>query len=124
WAAMSAAPAVRLEAPVEVRAARTVRDYAGLDAAAIDGALGRLPRHISRETVAGWRALAAAGDRLTLATELIVNHYDPAYRRQGGAAGRECLAAVPVASLDAGALDRAADAVAAAVREATARCTR
>ncbi len=121
WTAMSAGPAVRLESPVEVRAARTVRDYAGLDPAAIDDALGRLPRHISRETVAGWRKLAAAGDRLTLATELIVHHYDPAYRRQGGAGARDRLATVTVESLDAAALERAADAVSAAVQDATAR---
>jgi len=121
WAAMSAAPAVRLESPVGVRAARTVRDYAGLDPAAIDTALTRLPRHIGKETVAGWRALAAAGDHLALASELIVHHYDPAYRRQGGAGARERLAVVGVDSLADEALERAADAVAVALQGVTAR---
>jgi len=119
WTAMSTAPAVRLESPVEVRAARSVRDYAGLDTAAIDEALARLPRHISKETVAGWRRLAAAGDRLTLATELIVGHYDPAYRRQGEA--RACIATVSVDGLHEAAMERAADAVASAVQGVTAR---
>ena len=114
WAAMTAAPAIRLESPVAVRAARTVRDYAGLDAAAIDAALTRLPRHISKETVSAWRALAAANERLTLATELIVGHYDPAYRRQGRP--RTELAVVQIASPADAALDRAADEVAASLR--------
>ena len=121
WAAMSRAPAIRVESPVEVRAARTVRDYAGLDDVAIDAALGRLPRHVSKETIAGWRALAAAGDRLALARELIVHHYDPSYGRQGGSGARERLATVAVDSLDEAELERAADAAAAAVQAATGR---
>ena len=117
WAAMAAAPAIRLESPVAVRAARTVRDYADFaaDPAAIDTALTRLPRHISKETVAGWRALAAAGEVETLASELIVSHYDPAYRRQGQTRARPELAVVGIASLADAALERAADQVAAAV---------
>jgi tRNA 2-selenouridine synthase len=104
---MTAAPAIRLESPVAVRAARTVRDYAGLDAAAIDAALTRLPRHISRETVSAWRALAAAGEIEALARELIVHHYDPAYGRQGGR--RDPAAVVAIAALDDAALAAAAD---------------
>ena len=117
WAAMAAAPAIRLESPVAVRAARTVRDYADFaaDPAAIDTALTRLPRHISKETVIAWRALAAAGEVETLATELIVHHYDPAYRRQGQTRARVELAVVGIASLADAALERAADQVAAAV---------
>jgi len=123
WAAMAAAPAVRLESPVEVRAARTVRDYADFaaDPAALDTALTRLPRHISKETVAGWRALAAAGEVEALATELIVHHYDPAYRRQGQARARRELAVLVIGSLADAALDRAADQVAAAVDALTVR---
>ena len=121
WAAMSDAPAIRLESPVEVRAARTVRDYAGLDDAAIDAALTRLPRHISKETIAAWRALAAAGDRPGLARELIVHHYDPSYRRQGGAGARRRLAVVELDALTDLALEQAADAAAGAVTGATDR---
>ena len=117
WAAMTAARAIRLESPVEVRAARTVRDYAVIaaDPAALDAALTRLPRHIGKDTIAAWRALAAAGEVGTLATELIVRHYDPAYRRQGEGRGRTELAVVGIASLTDAALEQAADEVAAAV---------
>ncbi|WP_332641039.1 tRNA 2-selenouridine(34) synthase MnmH [Brevundimonas sp.] len=112
WAAMSAASVIRIESPVSVRAARTVRDYAGFaaDPAALDTALTRLPRHHSKETVAGWRALAANGEIGTLAEALIVAHYDPAYRRAGG--DRPAAAVIEVGSLDAAALAAAADAVA------------
>lgn len=115
WAAMSAAPAVRIESPVAVRAARTVRDYAEIatDPSALDTALTRLPRHLSKQAVAGWRALAAAGEIEALAAELIVHHYDPAYRRQGETRARRELAVVGIDALADVALERAADQVAA-----------
>ncbi len=112
WVAMRAAPVIRIESPVSVRAARTVRDYAGFtaDATALDAALTRLPRHHSKETVAGWRAMAAAGDLTTLAEALIVAHYDPAYRRSD--AGRDDVAgAIPIDALDDATLAAAADAI-------------
>jgi tRNA 2-selenouridine synthase len=123
WAAMSAAPAVRVESPVAVRAARTVSDYAEIaaDPSALDAALTRLPRHISKETVAAWRVLAAAVEVEALAAELIVHHYDPAYRRQGQARARSELAVVGIGSLGDAALDRAADQIAVAVDAVTVR---
>lgn len=113
WAAMSAAPRIRLDSPVPVRAARTVRDYAAIaaDPSALDVALTRLPRHIGKETVAAWRALAAAGQVEALATELIVHHYDPAYRRQGQAGDHAELARVELGSLADADLEQAADQV-------------
>ena len=114
WAAMAPAPVIRIESPVAVRAARTVRDYAGIatDAAALDLALTRLPRHHSKETVAGWRAMAAAGEFGALAEALIVAHYDPAYRRAGSDA-RNPVATVAINALDDAALAAAAAAIAA-----------
>jgi len=117
WAAMAAAAVIRLDSPVEVRAARTLRDYAGFGAnpAALDTALSRLPRHISKQMVAEWRALAAARDGEAFALQLIVQHYDPAYRRQGQGRNRAERAVVAIASLDDAALEHAADAVEAAL---------
>ncbi len=113
WTAMAAAPVIGIDSPVAVRAARTVRDYADIaaDAAALDQALNRLPRHHSKETVAGWRAMASAGEVGALAEALIVAHYDPAYRRAGRA--REAAAAVHIGALDETALAAAADEIAA-----------
>jgi tRNA 2-selenouridine synthase len=114
WAGMAAAPVIRIESPVAVRAARTVRDYAGIatDATALDLALTRLPRHHSKETVAGWRAMAAAGEFGALAEALIVAHYDPAYRRAGSDT-RNPVATVAINALDDAALAAAAAAIAA-----------
>jgi tRNA 2-selenouridine synthase len=113
WAAMSAAPVVDLKSPVSVRSTRTVRDYAAMaaDPVAMDEALGRLPRHIGKATVSEWRALAAAGEVERLATELILHHYDPAYRRQAEGRARTALATVEITSLEDQALERAADRV-------------
>jgi tRNA 2-selenouridine synthase len=111
WEAMSAARVIRIDSPVEVRAARTVRDYAGFaaDAEALDQALTRLPRHHSKETVAGWRAMAEAGAFTGLARALIVAHYDPAYRRGGTA--RDGADVVRIDRLDETALAEAAAAI-------------
>lgn len=112
WSAMAEAPVIRLDAPVAVRAARTVRDYAAFaaDAAALDEALARLPRHHSKETLKGWRALAAAGDLERLAEALIVAHYDPAYRR-AGPRREDPAAVVRIDALDGAAVADAAEAV-------------
>ena len=114
WSAMGAAPVVRLDSPVAVRVARTVRDYAAFatDASALDQALTRLPRHHSKETVTAWRALAAAGELSALAAALIVAHYDPAYRRSGRDRN-EVTAAVWIDALDEAALAAAAEDIAA-----------
>lgn len=112
WTAMSLAPVIGIDSPVAVRAARTVRDYAEIaaDSAALDRALTRLPRHHSKERVAGWRAMASTGEIGALAEALIVAHYDPAYRRAGRA--REAAAAVRIDALDDAALSAAADEIA------------
>ncbi|HWQ86050.1 tRNA 2-selenouridine(34) synthase MnmH [Brevundimonas sp.] len=114
WAAMSAAPALLIDSPAAVRAARTVRDYADIaaDPAALDAALTRLPRHIGKETVSGWRALAAAGETEALAAALIVDHYDPAYRRSGRTGDRVVRAVIRIGAPDDEALEQAADQVA------------
>ena len=110
WAAMSAAPVIEIAAPLEDRVAFTLGAYAGIasDAAALDAALGRLPRHIGKETVAAWRALVAAGDLETLVRQLMEIHYDPAYRRTGAGRGRPVLRRLPLAGLTPAALEAAA----------------
>ena len=114
WTAMSAAPVIRIESPVAVRAARTVRDYAAFaaDAVALDTALSRLPRHHGKETVKAWRAMAATGELEALAGALIVAHYDPAYRRSGRDQ-EDPAPGVRIDTPDEVALEAAADAVAA-----------
>lgn len=117
WAAMKAAPRLRLSAPVEARVGRVLEDYAALehDVEARDEALRRLPRHHSRETVAVWRQLSRAGDLRALAAALMQDHYDPAYRRAARDDDRPDMGEVVLSGGGEADLERAADAVAEAV---------
>lgn len=114
WAAMGRAAVVELDAPVEARAAFSARVYADIaaDVAALETALGRLPPHHSRETVAGWKAMARDGRTLDLAAALIAGHYDPAYRRMSARRDRPVIGRVEMSAVSAAELDRAADAIA------------
>lgn len=110
WAAMGRAEVIELSAPVVARAAFSARVYADIaaDPDALDAALSRLPRHHSKETLTGWKALASAGKIETLATALIADHYDPAYRRMTARRDRPVLGRVGMAEVSDGELDRAA----------------
>ena len=81
WAAMCAAPRLRIEAPRAARAdylARTYRDVAD-DAGRLGETIDRLAPHHPRERIAEWHALAGAGAFATLAGALMEHHYDPRY---------------------------------------------
>lgn len=83
WAAMKAAPAIEVTAPLEARIANILADYAeiGDDPEALDAALTRLPRHHSKATISEWRRMARTGELAPLTRALIEAHYDPAYAR-------------------------------------------
>lgn len=113
WAAMGRASVIELSAPVEARAAFSARVYADIaaDAGALETALGRLPPHHSKETVAGWKTMAREGEVEALAAALIAEHYDPAYRRMSARRDRPMLGRVEMVDVSDGELDRAADAI-------------
>lgn len=114
WAAMGRAGVIELSAPVEARAAFSARVYADIaaDPVALEVALSRLPRHHSKETIAGWKALARAGETGALAAALIAGHYDPAYRRMSIARDRPVLGRIEMAEVSNTELDRAAEVIA------------
>jgi tRNA 2-selenouridine synthase len=113
WKAMTSAPMVEIDAPVEARVAHIVQTYAGIaaDPAALDTALSRLPRHHAKTVLAGWREMAARGEIADLAADLIEAHYDPAWRRTSEARGRVVLGQAILSGHDAVELARAAAAV-------------
>lgn len=117
WKALRAAPRIRLDAPVVARARHVIGTYAALaaDRARFDTLLGKLTPHCGRERVAAWRAMAAAGENERMVTELMTEHYDPAYRRSSG--GAAPAARVALTAVDGPALDRAAAEVEAAAAE-------
>lgn len=86
FSAMRAAPRIRIDAPVEARAAYLCSAYADLvaDPSALVARLQRLVRLQGRERVAEWSRLAEAGQHQALAEDLIRHHYDPRYKRVRG----------------------------------------
>lgn len=115
WAAMKAAPTVRLDARLRDRVARILADYAGIaaDPEALNVALSRLPRHHAKTDIARWRDLAAAGEIAALVEDLIAHHYDPAWRKQALDRPRRLLAEV---ALDGPGPDHAAAAARAIIK--------
>ena len=113
WAAMGRASVIELDAPVQARAAWSARVYADIasDVAALETALGRLPPHHAKATVAEWKAMAREGRTHALATALIGEHYDPAYRRMSTRRDRPVLDRIAMAEVSDAELDKAADAV-------------
>ena len=83
WAAMCAAPRVRIEAPVAARAGHLTRAYADLgeDIPRTLGLLEQLHRFHGHEQVTAWKAMAEAGEGEALAASLIETHYDPRYKK-------------------------------------------
>ena len=110
WSRMLVAPRIELAAPAAERARYLVRAYADIvaDPAALDAVLARLPRHLSKADVEGWRALAAEGAFEALAEALMEAHYDPAYRRSSRKDGRTMLGVLELADLGPAGLEAAA----------------
>ena len=113
WAAMRAAPRVQLTAPLPPRVSYIVDQYGAIsaDAQALEDALRRLPRHLSRALIESWRRLAQEGRLASLVEGLMTEHYDPAYRRSRGDPG-QCLGEVELTTMTSSDLDAAADSIA------------
>ncbi|HEY3797599.1 MAG TPA: tRNA 2-selenouridine(34) synthase MnmH [Caulobacteraceae bacterium] len=114
WQAMQDAPRIDLSAPLAARAGYLATAYADAiaDRALFEATLARLPVHISKQTLADWRALADAGDLEALASGLMQTHYDPAYDRAARKDPRPRLGSIALPDLTSGALDVAAGQIA------------
>jgi tRNA 2-selenouridine synthase len=80
---MRASPCVRLEASVETRVALLLDEYQHFlaDRPALDAQLDCLAALHGRERIAEWKALAASGAWKEFVSRLLLEHYDPAYKR-------------------------------------------
>lgn len=80
---MWASECIVLDAPVPVRIDLLREEYAHYiaDPEALGTQLERLTALHGRETIARWRELAREGEWDPLVEDLLVRHYDPAYRR-------------------------------------------
>jgi tRNA 2-selenouridine synthase len=83
WAAMVAAPRVRIAAGVGARAAYLARAYIDMtgEAGRLAEVIGLLKAQHSREVITDWQAMAAAGQHEALAADLMRRHYDPRYEK-------------------------------------------
>ncbi len=113
WRAMRLAPQLELAAPVEVRARYLVRAYGDLitDQERFEAALARLPPNISKNQLKAWRSLFEVGDFISLAQDIVADHYDPAYARSRRKGGHTLVGVVKMATMEPDDQDAAADAI-------------
>lgn len=111
WAAMRGAVSVVADTKIEHRVAFLCRDYAHIIAepARLDPLLDWVVTRLGQDTVDGWRQLIAAGEWPGFVRAVLDDHYDPAYDKSAAQRNQEIIATLDVGTLDAAAIDRAAD---------------
>jgi tRNA 2-selenouridine synthase len=82
-ARMRASPCLLLEAPMELRITLLLEEYRHFleDPAALGGQLDCLAGLYGRDRIEAWKALVARGAWRDFVAALLLEHYDPAYRR-------------------------------------------
>ena len=111
WRAMRAAPRFQISAPLQARARYLTRSYADMvaDPQVLAATLDQLIPFHGHEAVKAWRALAQAGDFVTLAAQLMQRHYDPRYAKSRGSGVDAALLRLDLPDLGGQDLDQAAD---------------
>ena len=111
WAAMRRAVSVVADTKIEYRVAFLCRDYAHIIAepARLDPLLDWVVTRLGHDIVDGWRQLVAAGDWPGFVRAVLDDHYDPAYDKSAAQRNHEIIATLDAGTLDAAAIDRAAD---------------
>ena len=117
WKAMVAAPRVAISTPRAARAAYLVRAYSDMvaDGARLAGVIAQLQSQHAGSVIAGWQAMAVAGEFAALADGLMAAHYDHRYDRHRERMPQPCCE-IAVDGLQPQDLAGLADRVAAAVR--------
>ncbi len=113
WAAMRQAPRIRLEVPLEVRAAYLATNYRDItaDPEHLRAVIEKLRPLHSRDRIDHWLELAGSGDFTALALSLMEHHYDPRYKRSDGHKGAAAQTVLSFDDLSPGGLQRAARSV-------------
>ena len=117
WKAMQGAPRIEIAAPAAARVAHLLVAYPDMvgDVDRVDAILDSLKALHPAEVIAAWRAAAATGDFATMATGLMMRHYDPRYARHR-ARSAPPVAVIHAEALDDAGLDRVAGDVAGVIR--------
>lgn len=121
WAAMCAAPRIRLVVPAAARAAYLARAYRDVteDRERLGAVIDRLRVSHPGEVIGAWHALAAEGRFETLARDLMVRHYDPRYERHRGRFAKDADTEVIADSLAPEVIGAVTDRVAATIARLT-----
>ena len=111
WAAMRAAPRIRLNAPLEARARYLTRAYADLtaDLGTMQATLAKLVPLRGHEQVCLWQKMAQQHEFEALAAELMAKHYDSRYNKSRSVHEADLLAELDLHSLDGDELAQVAD---------------
>ena len=118
WKAMKEAPRVALSAPPMARARYLTRTYGDLiaDPQRLSAIIDQLRPAHAAEVIAGWQAMAGAGDHTGLAASLMERHYDPRYMKHRARVAEGRFAEIVAERLEVADLAGLAHRVAAAVR--------
>lgn len=120
WAAMIAAPRLRLEVPLAERARFTAAQYREIIEAPgeVQATIASLASLHPRDRIAEWHGMAERGDWQPLAAGLMERHYDPRYAKHRARYAEREVASIMVASLDAAGIEAAAAAIEARIAAA------
>lgn len=115
WAAMCAAPRIRIAAPLAARATYLTGAYRDMteDRARLMGVVESLRPLHPADRIADWLAWAESGDFTALAAGLMQDHYDRRYEKHRARFGRPDDRLLTTERLDEPSLDQLADRVAA-----------
>ncbi len=102
WAALRAAPRIRIDAPIEARSAYLVSTYNDIlsDSERLRDRLSPLRYHRGHEIVDSWLSLIDSGDKRALTRALMEQHYDPAYEKSRKPHEEKVATTIAAQSLD------------------------
>lgn len=83
WNVMREAQRIELRASLDVRVRHILSEFSGLveDRAALDGIIRSLAPYHSGDVISGWLRLSSQGEFDRLVRDLMMQHYDPRYRK-------------------------------------------
>jgi len=103
WRIMRTAPSIQVTAPLAARVAFLLEDYRHVVAepSRIDPLLGWVVERIGHAAVKRWREAIEAGDWSSFVTQVLEDHYDPAYDRSAASRDHQDMEVLHTDTLNA-----------------------
>lgn len=112
WHRMTTSPIIEIEATAEQRVPSLKRDYAHLltaDAPALHNLVSGMHHRHGYDTTQKWQDALSAGDFDSFITQILRDHYDPAYQRSVLRHNRRSWGKIPLSSVDETGFKKGAD---------------